>query len=68
MNPRYAAWLKITGGGANYEYMAWINSMINTWKEGSELLTPEDHKKFDKWLDKRTQDFIKCQEDLQRQN
>lgn len=31
MNPHYAAWVAVTGGGPNWEFMVWIWEQKKLW-------------------------------------
>ena len=37
MQPRYAAWVAVTGGGKNHEYMAWINEQMRQFRRRNRI-------------------------------
>lgn len=37
MQPRYAAWVAVTGGGKNHEYMAWLNKQIRQFRRRNRI-------------------------------
>lgn len=37
VQPHYAAWVAVTGGGKNHEYMAWINDQIRQFRMRREI-------------------------------
>jgi hypothetical protein len=37
MQPRYAAWVAVTGGGENHEYTAWINEQMRQFRQRNRI-------------------------------
>ncbi len=54
MNPRYAAWRRATGGGPNWEFMAWISAKATAYRAARGLgrhVAIVDHDDFTRWIE-----------------
>lgn len=58
LNPYYAAWLRLTGGGANWEYMAWNQRAWSAFEREAGIDRRErglHRAEFAEWLAARTE-------------